>query len=270
MVIWGTLGLVVLMSKLGAVEIAFFRCFIGAIILFPYCLYQGHFHDKSLTLKNIFLVFLGGIFVVFNWILLFESFKLSSITVGNVSYYFQPVFLIALGRFFFKEEVSFVKFIFIVLTFCGILMTVDLPFHQLHFGNSQVLGVICALSAGLLYSFATIISKLAKGVRATTIAFFQLFIGALILVPFAKLTTIHYTLPVIGYISLLGAVHTVAAFILYYHSIRQLSTTTIAVLSYIDPIVAILTDIIFFDKTLSLLQVLGILLTLISGYFVVM
>jgi drug/metabolite transporter (DMT)-like permease len=106
MVIWGTLGLFVLKSGLGSIEIAFFRCLIGTLVLAPYCWYKGFFSTKTLHVTIILPILLGGIFVVLNWILLFESFRLSSITLGNVSYYMQPVFLVVLGKIFFRENIS--------------------------------------------------------------------------------------------------------------------------------------------------------------------
>lgn len=81
MVIWGTLGLFVLKSGLSSINIAFFRCLIGAIMLAPFCVYQGYFTKKILALKQLIPILCGGVFVVLNWILLFESFHYASITL---------------------------------------------------------------------------------------------------------------------------------------------------------------------------------------------
>ena len=269
MVIWGTLGLFVLQSGLGSIEIAFFRCLIGAIVLAPYCWYKGFFSTKALTVKIILPIVLGGIFVVLNWILLFESFKLSSITIGNVSYYMQPVFLVILGKIFFREDISLIKWIFISLTLGGVLMTMDFSSKDLHVNNTQILGVGCALLAGFFYSVATVIAKKATKTTPTMMTLLQLMVGTLVLIPFVSLNTAHYTWMTAFYIVILGLVHTVAAFILYYQSVKKLPTTSIAVISYVDPIVAIFTDILFFNRELHLIQVLGIGITLLSSYFVI-
>ena len=269
MVIWGTLGLFVLKSGLGSIEIAFFRCLIGAIILAPYCWYKGFFSTKALTVKIILPILLGGIFVVLNWILLFESFNLSSITIGNVSYYMQPVFLVILGKIFFREDISLIKWIFISLTLCGVLMTMDFSSEDLHANNTQILGVGCALLAGFFYSVATIIAKKVTKTTPTMMTLLQLMVGTLVLIPFISLNTAHSTWMTAYYIVILGLVHTVAAFILYYQSVKKLPTTSIAVISYVDPIVAIFTDVLFFNRELHLTQVLGIGVTLLSSYFVI-
>jgi drug/metabolite transporter (DMT)-like permease len=269
MVIWGTLGLVVLKSGLGSTDIAFYRCLVGAAILIPYCWYKGYFKATTLTLKTTSMILLGGIFIVLNWILLFQSFKLASITLGNISYYVQPVFLVVLGRFFFKENVTFIKWAFILLTLCGVFMTMDIPLHDFHIHNSQCLGVCCALLAGFFYSIATIIVKKTNNVLPTMTTLLQLMMGTIVLFPFAHPFNHQVTWSNAIYIAVFGLVYTVIAFILYYSAVKKLPTTSIAVISYVDPIVAIITDVFFFDKTLSIIQIFGIVLTLASSYFVI-
>ncbi len=269
MAIWGTLGLFVLKSEVGSVEIAFFRCLIGACVLAPYCWYKGFFSKEALTAKIILPILLGGIFVVLNWVLLFESFRLSSITLGNVSYYMQPVFLVILGRFLFKEEISFIKGAFILLTLCGVLMTMDLSPQSLQLNNTVFLGVGCAFLAGFFYSVATVIAKKTKTTTPTMMTLLQLAMGAIVLIPFVKFHAIQPTWVSAYYLLILGIVHTVAAFILYYQSVKKLPTTTIAVISYVDPIVAILTDVLFYHRTLNKVQIAGIVITLLSSYFVI-
>lgn len=269
MIIWGTLGLFVLKSGLSSVNVAFFRCLIGAVILAPYCWRKGFFSSKSLTLKNITPILIGGVFVVLNWILLFESFRYASITLGNVSYYLQPVFLLMLGRFFFNEHIPIVKYAFILLTFIGVLLTIDLSMSELHLNNNEFLGVLCALLAGFLYSLATVIAKRSKEIPPPMMTFLQLFVGMLILLPLTTLSEIHMTWQLSAYILTLGAVHTVLAFVLYYQSVSTLSTDQIAVVSYVDPIAAIFTDVLFFNRILLPVQIVGIIITLFGSYLVI-
>lgn len=269
MTIWGTLGLFVLKSGLASVDIAFFRCLLGAAVLMPYCWYRGLFSKHLFTFRIVFPVFLGGLFVVLNWVLLFESFKLSSITLGNVSYYMQPVFLILLGRLLFQEDVSLLKWVFIILTICGVLMTMDFSHQEIHAGNNELLGVGCALLAGFFYSLATVIAKKSTHMAPAMMTLLQLMVGALVLLPFIHINLMQLAGVTGVYVITLGLVHTVAAFILYYQSVKKLPTTTIAVISYVDPIVAILTDVVFFDRSLHAIQMLGIAVTLLSSYFVI-
>lgn len=269
MVIWGTLGLFVLKSGLSSLNIAFFRCFIGAMMLAPFCLYRGYFTKKTFALKQLIPVLCGGVFVVLNWILLFESFHYASITLGNVSYYLQPVFLLFLSRLFLKEDISALKYFFIFLTLIGVIMTINLSLNMLVGSRTELIGVGCALLAGFFYSLATLVVKKTQGIPAPMITFLQLLIGAVLLLPLSKVGQIHYTGTVWGYIMILGLLHTVIAFVFYYNAVNSLSTDKIAVASYIDPIAAIATDVAFFDRVLFPIQYIGICITLASSYFVI-
>ena len=269
MIIWGSLGLFVLKSGLSSIDIAFFRCLIGVVVLIPYCAYRSYFHKDLFQIKKLLPIFLGGIFVVMNWILLFESFHYASITLGNVSYYLQPVFLLFLGRIFFKESITAIKYFFVGLSLVGVLMTINITPEMFQFKQLELLGIFYALAAGFLYSLATVIAKKSAAIPAPLMTCLQLGIGVVILLPMSHVSTMTITGATLGYILLLGLVHTVLAFVLYYHSVSRLPTDQIAVLSYIDPIAAIFTDVLFFDRILVPVQIIGIILTMLSSYFVV-
>ena len=268
MVIWGTLGFFVLKTDLGAIEIAFFRCVLGCLVLLLYCGYKRLF-EYRLTFTNTWPILLGGIFVVFNWVLLFLSFRYASITLGNVSYYVQPIFLLILGYAFFREQIELGKWFFIGLSIVGVYLTVDLSYKNIGVEHTQWLGVGCALAAGFLYSLATLIVKKQRSLPTPLITLIQFIGGGLVLLPFVEWHTIHFDTITVSNLLIIGFVHTVLAFVFYYESVPLLTTDIIAIVSYIDPIVAILSDVVFFNRQLSRVQIVGILLTLIGGYYVI-
>lgn len=268
MLIWGTLGFFVLKTDLSVVDIAFFRCLIGCAALAPYCWYKRLF-EYRLTFTTTWPILLGGIFIVLNWVLLFLSFRYASITLGNISYYVQPIFLLILGYIFLREQIGLLKWLFILLSIVGVYLTIDLTHETLSAESSQLLGVGCALLAGFLYSVATLIVKKHRVFPTTLMTLIQFVGGGVILLPFVSFHHMHLDLPVVFNLLIIGFVHTVLAFIFYYESVPLLSTDIIAVVSYIDPIIAILTDVLFFNRHLSKLQMLGIILTLLGSYLVI-
>ncbi|MDF1653530.1 MAG: DMT family transporter [Coxiellaceae bacterium] len=269
MIIWGSIGACVLWSGLSALDAAFYRCLVGAIVLLPYCYWRGELKLNRYHLKQYGLVSCGGLFIVINWLLLFKSFQWASITLGNVSYYLQPVFLVLLGLVFFHEHISLRRWGYIALTAIGVLLTVNISPHALHLHGTQTLGVLCALGAGLLYAFATIAVKKVNDMPVSLITLIQLIVGCLVLLPWAGSHPLPTSVTTWSYIILLGVVHTALAYMLYYQGVQQISITVIAVLSYIDPIVAIFTDVAFFSRHLHAIQWLGIALTMIGSYYVI-
>lgn len=270
MIIWGSLGIFALWSGLSAMELAFCRCFIGAVVLGLYCWQKKQFILKNFQNKpNIFYALAAGVFIVLNWVLLFKSFQLASITIGNVSYYLQPVFLVILSILFFQELVTAKQWYFISLTTLGVILTSNLD-TDMQFGSNLLLGVGCAVGAGLLYAFATIFIKYIKNMPAALVTFIQLSLGCIILLPFVDIFSLSKaSAQVIFVVMFIGIIHTAIAYILYYKALDAVNLTLVGILSYIDPIVAIFTDVIFCHRTFNSIQILGIFLTFLGSYKVI-
>ncbi len=149
MAMWGTLGVFVLWSGLSAIDVAFYRCLIGAVLIGCWLIRSK---ERIRLNKSTAVVALAGVFLVLNWVFLFKSFQVATITIGNISYYLQPIILMILGIFFYQEKVSLQRWMLILLALFGVLLTIDL--HNLK-SPYIVLGVFFALLAALLYSFLT-------------------------------------------------------------------------------------------------------------------
>ncbi len=260
MSLWGTLGAFVLWSELSAVEVAFYRCLIGAFFIGGWLIKSK---EKINLNKETFITAMAGVFLILNWFFLFKSFQISTITIGNMSYYLQPIILIILSIFIYKEKVSFKKWGLILLALGGVILTIDL--HNLA-SPHIVLGVCFALLAALLYSFLTLAMKQIN-LSYIKVIFIQLLTGTIILLPFAHFKPL--TMTAIICLIIIGVIHTLFAYFLYYSAIKKTSFTQIAILSYLDPIVAIATDVIFFQRNLNFLQSFGIILTFLTLYLLI-
>ena len=260
MMLWGTLGIFVLWSNLPAIDIAFYRCFIGALLMGLWLIKQKESIQFN---KNTAIIALAGVCLVVNWLFLFKSFQVSNITIGNMSYYLQPILLILLGILFYREKVNAKKWGLISLAFCGVVLTIDWR----NFSSPQIVeGCLFALLAALLYSFLTILMKNNTS-NFFKVLFIQLSIGVIILAPMTHFQMV--TVTALTCILVIAILHTVVAYFFYYQAIKTTSFSQIAIVSYLDPIVAILTDILFFQRQFNGLQITGIVLTFVSLYFLV-
>lgn len=261
MTIWGTLGMFALWSGASAIEIAFYRSLIGAVSI-SYLVIKS---SKTWRFnKEMGIISIAGVLIVLNWVLLFESFQLSSITIGNMSYYLQPILLVILSRIVYKEKVGVKNWFLIFASFGGVVLTLNL---SVIYSPKILLGAVLAGLAALFYAIVTILMRKIREPYINVI-FIQLLVGTVILAPFIhkpKFTFLGFTCLLV-----IGVFHTVLAFFLYYRAIKKVNFTTIAVLSYFDPIIAIFTDIIFFHRTLNMLQIAGICITFLSAYMLVM
>lgn len=280
MFLWGTLGMFALWANVPMIDLAFYRCALASLPLLGYLFYHkqlniyASLHDGTVNkanLKTFILILLGGICLVFNWLLLFWSFDLASITLGNTSYYIQPIFLILIGVIFFNIKSNLQQCALILFSLLGVLMTCGLFSGKLIISLSDpiLLGLLAAISAALLYAFFTLISKYTNILNTAQLCLIQFIIGAVILYPFTQDVGLsQFTSAGFIYIIIIGVIHTGLAYVLYFQGVKKVSLTTVAALSYLDPIVAVISDVLFFNQQLDIIQMMGISITLLSSYFI--
>lgn len=80
MTLWGTLGAFVLWSGLPAIDVAFYRCLIVSLLIGVWLIKSK---ERIAFDKSSAVVAIAGIFLVLNWVFLFKSFQVSSITIGR-------------------------------------------------------------------------------------------------------------------------------------------------------------------------------------------
>ena len=79
---------------------------------------------------------------------------------------------------------------------------------------------------------------------------------------FAYFLISDFSLPVIGRILLVGIVHTGLTYCLYFGSMGALPGQTVAILSYIDPVVAVLCSVLILREPMQVTETIGTVLVL--------
>ncbi|MFE5210517.1 DMT family transporter [Streptomyces sp. NPDC056600] len=260
MVLSGTLGIFVVESGASPFNVVFFRCVFGTIALGLYCLARGFFKNHGFTPKKVGLAALGGVFIVFNWAFLFESYETTSISVATVVYHTQPFYVVLLGALLFRDKLTAAKFGWLGVAFVGLILVagVSLSDFQDSGQSDYLVGLGQALLAALFYAFATVITKRVTGVKPHLVALIQVVLGIPLLLPFATFGDMSGLGTDWGWLVGLGLIHTCLMYVLMYSSYQKLPTPKIAVLAFIYPAVAMLCDWAVYGHSISLLQALGI------------
>ncbi len=127
--------------------------------------------------------------------------------------------------------------------------------------NVDIKGIIFGLGAAALYATVVVLNKFIKTVTGIDKTFIQLVAASFVLIPYVSFTTgIHInSLNSVGIINLLilGVFHTGITYCLFFSSLRDLSGQEASILSYVDPLVAILVSVSFFGETISFIQITG-------------
>ncbi|HBR7310380.1 TPA: DMT family transporter [Klebsiella aerogenes] len=261
MIISGSIGAFVLLSGLPVIDVVFWRCLIGAVALLLFILLSRQPFSR-LTRFTLALAILGGVALVINWLLLFAAYSRVSIGMATVVYNTQPFMLVLLSMML-GEKVSAVKWGWLLLAFSGVVILLSSELTPSH-NDNLVTGIILALGAAFFYALTAIIARKLQPLPAQHIAFIQVIVGTVMLLPLVHHPEFNSHFPW-RYLLILGIVHTGIMYQLLYSAIQKLPTPVTGSLSFIYPLVAILVDYLVFHHALAPLQLAGGVLILLAA-----
>lgn len=257
MVIWGSLGLFVRNIPLSSIDIAFLRALIASIFLLIIKLFTKKRIEK-ISLKDLLLLIFSGIIIALNWLLLFQSYKYTTIANATLIYYTAPIFVIILSPFVLKERITLKRLLSVLISLMGLALIISQNSSSVSSYNHPI-GFLFGLSAAVLYASVVIINKKIKNFSGVDRTVIQISVSALFLLPFILFKNdIHINgINMLLTIIILGVLHTGIAYLLYFSSIEKVSAQKASLLSYIDPISAVLFGTLFLAEPLSTVQALG-------------
>ncbi|MEC1671735.1 DMT family transporter [Bacillus mojavensis] len=268
MIIFGTIGLIVRYIDLSSSETAFLSSSIGFLFLtLVFINKRKSFSWQKIKSCGIFL-FLSGIALGGNWIFLYQSYEYTTLTNATLGYYFAPVFVMLLSPTFLKEKLSFKKVICIFVAVLGMMFIVGNGVSAS--GREDLIGIILGLIAAAFYAALMLLNKFIKEMNRLEVTIIQLLVTALILLPYVLntegLNMLSVSSSSIPFIIFLGIVNTGIGFWLFFSGMEKLKGQSIAVLSYVDPFVAILISGLILQEQFTLLQIIGGVLLLGSTF----
>lgn len=269
MVIFSTIGIFRRYIPLPSSVLAAARGLIGTIFLMlVFLVKKEKFHPNSIK-KNLFLLLLSGFFIGFNWILLFESYRYTTVATATLCYYMAPIFVMIVSPFLAKEKMTLKKLLCIISSLVGMVFVSGILTEIRSNGMpaiTQLKGILFGLGAAAFYASVILLNKRIDGVGAYEKTIFQLGCAAVTLLPYVLLTesfdAVKLTPVVLVLLVLVGVVYTGIAYALYFHSMSDLKAQTIALYSYIDPVLAIILSALLLKEKMHPLAILGAILIL--------
>jgi len=257
MAIFGTISLFVKSISLSSGEIALFRAVLALILIGGYLIATKNPLPVRSIKKSLPVLFLSGAAMGINWILLFEAYTYTSVSVATLSYYFAPVIVTALCPVLFKEKLTKMQVLCFIMSTVGLVLIIGVS--GLGEGKSDITGVLFGLGAAVFYSTVILLNKFIKDVSGIHRTFYQFASSIVVVLPYVLFTGgIHvHTLNATGFICLLtvGLVHTGVAYILYFSSLKELEGQKAAILSYIDPLISVVVSVAILKEAITPLQI---------------
>ena len=265
MVIFGTIAVFVKAINVSSGEIALYRAILAALIIGLYLLITKQRIQIKEVKKDLALIAISGMLMGFNWIFLFEAYKYTTVSVSTLAYYFAPIIVMIVCPLLLKEKLTKKQIICFILSTIGLVLIIGIS--DLSLNSRHTIGVLLGLSAALFYAAVIIINKYIKSISGIHRTLIQFLAAIIVLFPYVLITsgiTIN-NLEINGWICLLivGIVHTGITYCAYFSSLKNLNGQTVALLSYIDPFVAVLISFLMNEK-MTFLQIIGGILIILG------
>jgi drug/metabolite transporter (DMT)-like permease len=134
---------------------------------------------------------------------------------------------------------------------------------------APLLGAACMLAGVIAWAVYTIVAKRLAGADQIVVITVISTLGALMLLPFAAVEFLQEprSMPSLQAslgILYLGVIASAAAYLVYNLALRELDASYVGVLSNLDPIVGVITSVVFLGETLNAGQMAGGVLALIG------
>ncbi|MBR2286673.1 MAG: EamA family transporter [Clostridia bacterium] len=268
MLIFGTISVFRRFLPVSSSFLACFRGITGSLILLLFLHLRGKHLDHACLKRHLVKLMVSGGIIGFNWILLFESYRYTTVAVSTLCYYMAPTLVMLASPLVLKTHLTPRRILCILLSFAGMLCISGLGSESTS-QSTAFLGVLLGLGAAVLYASVVLINSFLHEVPSIDRTIIQLLAAGIVVAPYTALTG-GFALPSLQMgdwllLLLLAFVHTALAYLLYFSSMTHLSTQTIALLSYLDPVTAVLLSAFFLHEPMGILSIIGTVLILTAA-----
>ncbi|MCR4805631.1 MAG: DMT family transporter [Clostridia bacterium] len=265
MSIWGSIGIFRRFIPLPSAALALVRGIAGGLFLLLFLKLRGRKGRFGMTGRQIAWFAASGAIMAFNWILLFDAYNYTTVAVATLCYYMMPVFVTFASAALFGERLNGRKLLCVAVCLFGMLLVTGVVGSGLP-GAGELKGILLGLGAAVLYSTVVLMNKKVSGVDAYEKTLVQLFASGFTMVPYLLLTEDVSALRLNGrgamMLMIVALVHTGLAYVLYFGCMDGLRAQTVALFSYLDPIVAVLLSALLLGELMTALSWVGVVLVL--------
>ena len=264
MAIFGTIALFVRSISVSSGELALYRAMLASALIAVYLAATKQRIPFAAIRREIPLLLVSGVAMGINWILLFEAYKYTTVSVATLSYYFAPVIVTAVCPFLFRERLTRRQIACFLLSTLGLVMITGIG--DVSGGGSDLIGILFGLGAAVFYASVVLINKFIQNVEGIHRTFLQFLAAVVTLMPYVAMTS-GVTLGGMdavgwGCLLIVGLVHTGLTYCMYFSSLKELPGQKAAILSYIDPLVAVLVSVVLLGEGMTVYQAVGGMLIL--------
>lgn len=266
--IWGFFSFALKpLSDYQSVDILFYRVFAAATFLVVYGHtirykkmkenYLSFFSlEKTIQKRTLLLTLIGGALLTANWFVFIYVTNHISIKSAAYAYMICPILTTFLGFVVLKEKLFKHQWIAVVISMISVLIL------AINYPKDVLYSMIVAVS----YAFYLISQRKNNAIDKLPILTYQMLFSSMILLLFYPKFSSPLPSESIFYIliAVIAIVFTILPLLLNLFAIEGLSSATVGILLYINPIMNFIVAVVFFKETTTVFQFLSYVLVLLS------
>lgn len=256
LLIFGANGIISSYIDLTSAEIVCMRTLVGGAALLLVLIASRTRVSGAALRREAPKLLAAGICLGVNWALLFEAYKLMSVSMATLTYYLAPVFVLLLSPVLLHEKQGARAYAGMAAAAAGLVLAVGV-------GDSGITarGLITGLGSAAFYAALIIFNKKIDGVSGLPLTVVEIVIAACVMTPYVLLTGGRIGFPAdaagIAALLFLCLVNSALACFMYFTSMNRLPARAVALFGYVDPVSALIFSAIFLDERLSAVQIIG-------------
>lgn len=260
--IWGSIPLF-LRAADGAPPVkVFFRVIFAALVIGVFMAATGRLKEVTgLSRAKLLQVVGQGLILTLNWFLFFSALEYADVATAELLGYTGPVFVAALAPFMTGER--FDRRIVMPLVFALAGIAVILVPHGVGVQSGrQLLGAAMAAGSAVTYAVLLLRSKkILRGISTLSLMLVEYTVASIVLAPFVVYAYSRGDVPTgasqYAALATLGVVHSALSGLIFLGGLRRVRTDHAAVLTYIEPVSAVLFAALLLGEPLTVWTVLG-------------
>ncbi|HCD77809.1 MAG TPA: EamA family transporter [Prevotella sp.] len=254
---------------LNANSVIFYRYALATLILAAIMVIQRK--SFAVTRREFKVLLALGVLMAGSSLALYCSFNFMDAGIASTILFVYPVMVAVIMAVFFKEKVTPVTIVSIVLALSGISLLYK-------GGDGAVLstvGVILVIISSLTYAvYIVVVNKSSLRMSSVKLTFYVLFIGTLMIILYSftgdsarlqSITSVHS----LFYALLLAVFPTVISLILMVIAVHNVGSTPTAVMGALEPITAVCIGVFVFGEVFTMRLAVGCLLILAAVTLIV-
>ena len=257
-VLWGAVGIFTkYLYSVGFTpyQASMLRCFMAAIIIVPFMFIKHRPQMKLRTWKDLLFFFISGsLGLALCYTSYFLTIQASTLSIAAVMLYSAPIMVTIMAAILFKEKVTAVKLISIILAFTGcIVMSGILGGASV---KLSVFGIMIGFLSGFGYALYNIGSRLAlqhyNTFAVTAYTFIFAFLGMIPFTPIGETVSMLAANPmaILAMVGM-GILCTLIPYTIYVLALNYVEVSKASVIAIIEPVAATLIGAVAFGEAIT-------------------